>query len=53
VPAGAKHNVINTGAEALKMYTIYGPPNHLDGTIRATKEAAERQDEKFYGKTSE
>ena len=53
VPAGANHNVINTGAEALKMYTIYGPPNHQDGTIRATKKAAEAEDEKFDGKTSE
>jgi mannose-6-phosphate isomerase-like protein (cupin superfamily) len=53
VPAGAKHNVINTGNRAFKMYTIYGPPNHQDGTIRATKELAERNEEKFDGKTSE
>lgn len=53
VPAGAKHNVINTGTEAFKMYTIYGPPNHQDGIIRATKEEADRKDEKFDGKTSE
>ena len=53
VPAGAKHNVVNTGNVALKMYTIYGPPNHQDGTIRATKELAEKEDEKFDGKTSE
>jgi len=53
VPAGAKHNVVNTGNRAFKMYTIYGPPNHQDGTIRATKELAEREEEKFDGKTSE
>ena len=53
VPAGAKHNVINTGTALFKMYTIYGPPNHRNGTIRATKEAAEQQEEKFDGKTSE
>lgn len=53
VPAGAIHNVINTGTEAFKMYTIYGPPNHQDGTIRDTKQAAEVQDEKFDGRTSE
>ena len=53
VPAGARHNVINTGAEPFKMYTIYGPPNHHDGIIRATKEEADRKDEKFDGKTSE
>jgi mannose-6-phosphate isomerase-like protein (cupin superfamily) len=54
VPAGAKHNVINTGKTAeLKMYTIYGPPNHKDGTIRNTKEDAEKMEEHFDGKTSE
>jgi len=53
VPAGAKHNVINEGTDELKMYTIYGPPNHQDGTIRNTKEDAEKMDEKFDGKTSE
>jgi mannose-6-phosphate isomerase-like protein (cupin superfamily) len=54
VPAGAKHNVINVGLKTeLKMYTIYGPPNHKDGTIRTTKEEAERIGEEFDGKTSE
>jgi mannose-6-phosphate isomerase-like protein (cupin superfamily) len=53
VPAGARHNVINTGAEPFKMYTIYGPPNHQDGIIRATKEEADRKDEQFEGVTSE
>ena len=52
-PAGAKHNVINTGDAPLRMYTIYGPPNHQDGIIRATKEAADRKDEKFDAVTSE
>ena len=53
VPAGAKHNVINTGTEAFKMYTIYGPPNHQDGIIRATKQDADVKDEKFNGVESE
>jgi len=53
VPAGARHNVINEGTSELKMYTIYGPPNHQDGTIRNTKEDAEKMEEKFDGKTSE
>ena len=53
VPAGAMHNVINNGSTAIKMYTIYGPPNHRDRTIRATKESADRKDEIFDGKTSE
>src|SRR5665647_2821758 len=54
VPAGAKHNVINVDSTTeLKMYTIYGPPNHEDGTIRATKEDAENNGEEFDGKTTE
>ncbi|PIP58221.1 MAG: cupin [Candidatus Vogelbacteria bacterium CG22_combo_CG10-13_8_21_14_all_37_9] len=41
VPAGAKHNVFNTSAsEKLKLYTIYTPPNHKDGTIHVTKALA-------------
>ncbi len=42
VPAGAKHNIINTSAdEPLKLYTIYMPPHHVDGTIHKTKAEAE------------
>jgi mannose-6-phosphate isomerase-like protein (cupin superfamily) len=42
VPAGSQHNVINTSdSEDLKLYTIYSPPNHPDGTIHKTKEEAE------------
>ncbi len=41
VPAGTEHNVINTSqTEELKLYTIYSPPNHPDGTIHKTKEEA-------------
>jgi mannose-6-phosphate isomerase-like protein (cupin superfamily) len=40
VPAGTKHNVINTGSEDLKLYTIYSPANHKDGTIHETKAGA-------------
>jgi mannose-6-phosphate isomerase-like protein (cupin superfamily) len=54
IPAGAKHNVKNTDLkDQLKMYTIYGPPNHQDGTIRTTKAEAIKKDEEFDGKTSE
>ena len=54
VPAGSKHNVINTDAvKELKMYTIYGPPNHKDGIINATKKDSEKNDVKFDGKTTE
>jgi mannose-6-phosphate isomerase-like protein (cupin superfamily) len=40
VPAGAEHNVINTSDRPLKLYTIYMPPHHRDGTIHKTKEDA-------------
>jgi mannose-6-phosphate isomerase-like protein (cupin superfamily) len=40
VPAGAKHNFKNTGDEDLKLFTIYAPPHHPDGTIHATKKDA-------------
>ncbi len=36
VPAGAEHNVINTGGEDLKLYTIYSPANHPEGTVHVT-----------------
>jgi len=54
VPAGAKHNVINTSASSeLKLYTIYSPPEHRDGTIRHTKAEAIAQEEEFDGRTTE
>jgi mannose-6-phosphate isomerase-like protein (cupin superfamily) len=54
VPAGAKHNVINTSSEeALKLYTIYSPPEHQDGVVRASKAEAEASEEHFDGKTTE
>jgi len=37
VPAGSYHNVTNVGTEELKLYTIYSPSNHKDGTIHKTK----------------
>lgn len=40
VPAGSEHNIVNTGDEDLKLYTIYSPPNHPDGTINKTYEDA-------------
>ncbi len=53
VPAGAKHNVVNTGDKSLKLYTIYGPPDHKDGIVRATKAEAEATEEHFDGTTTE
>jgi mannose-6-phosphate isomerase-like protein (cupin superfamily) len=53
VPAGARHNVKNTGDEPLRLYTIYGPPEHLDGLVKATKAEAEAAHEEWDGKTTE
>ena len=53
VPAGAEHNVINTGEEPLKLYTIYSPAHHKDGIVRATREEAEANEEDFDGVTTE
>ncbi len=53
VPAGAKHNVINTGNEDLKLYTIYAIPNHRDGTIHSTKSESMINEEHFDGFTTE
>ena len=51
VPAGALHNVINTGSEPLKFYTLYGPPEHRDGVRQPTK--ADEREEHFDGRTTE
>ncbi len=48
VPAGALHNVINTSDVDLKLYTIYSPPNHPDGTVHKDKEEAEEYEKEHY-----
>lgn len=53
VPAGARHNVRNTGQGSLHLYTLYGPPEHRDGTVHSTHADAEADDEAFDGVTSE
>lgn len=55
VPSGAKHNIVNTSdSEPLKMYTLYSPPHHKDGTIHVTKADAEADEaEHFSGETTE
>lgn len=53
VPAGAAHNIINTGDVPLKLYTVYAPPNHRDGVIHVTKADAEANEEHFDGVLSE
>jgi mannose-6-phosphate isomerase-like protein (cupin superfamily) len=54
VPAGTKHNIVNTSSDKpLKLYTIYAPPNHRDGTICKTKAYADAHEEHFDGVTTE
>lgn len=54
VPQGTVHNILNTSQNApLQLYTLYGPPNHKDGTIHNTKADAEANEEHFDGKTTE
>jgi len=54
IPAGTKHNIINTSPDSkMKLYTIYAPPEHQDGVVRATKQDAENQPEEYDGKTTE
>jgi mannose-6-phosphate isomerase-like protein (cupin superfamily) len=53
VPAGTPHNVMNTGTEPLKLYTIYAPAHHKDGIVRATKADAEANEAEFDGATTE
>jgi len=42
VPAGRRHNFVNAGGEPLRLYTVYGPPEHADGVVHRTKEEADR-----------
>jgi mannose-6-phosphate isomerase-like protein (cupin superfamily) len=53
VPAGAQHNIINTGTVPLKLYTLYAPPNHRDGVVHRTRADADADSEHFDGKTTE
>ena len=53
VPAGTTHNIINTGSDPLKVYTLYAPPNHRDGVVHQTRAEAEADNEHFDGKTTE
>jgi mannose-6-phosphate isomerase-like protein (cupin superfamily) len=53
VPAGARHNIVNTGSEPLRFYTLYAPPEHRDGIVQRTKADADASEEHFDGKTTE
>jgi mannose-6-phosphate isomerase-like protein (cupin superfamily) len=45
VPAGLKHNFVNTGENPLILYTVYGPPEHAEGAVHRTKEEADKMEE--------
>jgi mannose-6-phosphate isomerase-like protein (cupin superfamily) len=51
IPAGVKHNFVNTGDVAVKLYSIYSPAEHKDGTVHPTK--ADEKEEHFDGMTTE
>ena len=53
VPAGARHNIRNTGDVPLRLYTIYAPPEHAEGTVHVTKAEATASTEHFDGRTTE
>ena len=55
VPAGARHNVVASGGEPLKLYTLYGPPEHKDGVVHKDKAQAERDHDNDHwdGETTE
>ena len=54
IPVGTKHNIINTGSDSMKMYTLYMPPHHRDGVIHKTKAEGEAdKTDEFDGKTTE
>lgn len=53
VPQGARHNVVSTGTEPLRLYSIYGPPEHIDGTVHKTCAEANAAHEHFDGRTTE
>lgn len=55
VPAGTRHNIINTSStEPMKLYTVYSPPNHKEGTVHQTKaDAMADEEEHFDGQTTE
>ncbi len=51
IPAGTRHNVVNSGDIGLKLYSLYSPPEHKDGTVHPTKE--DEKEEHFDGVTTE
>ncbi|MFA6585441.1 MAG: cupin domain-containing protein [Candidatus Paceibacterota bacterium] len=52
VPTGTRHNIINTGTGPMKLYTLYAPPNHKDGTVHKSKADAEADKEDHFDGTT-
>ena len=48
VPAGTRHNFVNTGGAPLKLVTVYTPPEHPDGTLHRTKEEADEYEREHH-----
>lgn len=53
VPAGARHNIVNTGDKPMRLYTLYAPPQHREGFVATTRALADASVEKFEGTLSE
>ena len=53
IPAGTRHNIVNTGDSKMKLYTLYSPPEHKDGTVHQSKADAMDSHEHFDGQTTE
>jgi mannose-6-phosphate isomerase-like protein (cupin superfamily) len=54
IPVGTKHNIVNTGSDSLKMYSLYMPPHHRDGVVHQTKADGESDTtDEFTGKLTE
>lgn len=49
IPAGTWHNLINTGDEPIKLYSIYAPPQHPHGTVHVSKEDSDREEQEMQG----
>jgi mannose-6-phosphate isomerase-like protein (cupin superfamily) len=45
IPAGMEHNIVNTGRKPMKLFTVYGPPQHAPGTVHHTRAEAQRAEE--------
>ena len=48
VPGGTRHNFVNTGGAPLKLFTVYTPPEHPDGTVHSTKEEADEYEREHH-----